>query len=121
MFSTDVIVKHFAQNLFSFEGVTCEMEFDGATNRAGTIKEIIFWLGLYDQFSFVHATMMPQSETLGETREFQTEAPPRILTPRYWGESRCRVAFTADKIPMPKSTNEPTTIQCVGTCARNAP
>jgi hypothetical protein len=64
VFSTDVIVKHFAQNLFSFEGVACEVEFNGATNRAGTIKEIIFRLGVYDQFRFVHRTMMPQPETL---------------------------------------------------------
>jgi hypothetical protein len=63
VFSADVIVKHFAQNLFTFEGIACEVEFDRAANRAGTIKEIIFWLGLYDQFRFIHATMMPQAGT----------------------------------------------------------
>jgi hypothetical protein len=51
--STEVIVKHFAQRLFTFEGVACEMESNGVAERAGPIKEIIFWLGLYGQLRFV--------------------------------------------------------------------
>jgi hypothetical protein len=37
------------------------MESNGVAEGAGTIKEIIFWLGLYDQLRFAHATIMPQS------------------------------------------------------------
>jgi hypothetical protein len=64
VFSTEVIVKHLAQNLFTFEGVACEVEFNGPANRAGTIKEIIFWFRIYDQFRFVHRTMMAQNRML---------------------------------------------------------
>lgn len=60
VFSTDVIVEHFAQHLLTFEAVACEMKLNGSAKRANTIEEIIFWLGLYDQFRFVHPTIMPQ-------------------------------------------------------------
>lgn len=56
-----MIVEHFAKKLFTFEGVAGEMESNGVAERAGTIKEIIGWFGLYDQLRFVHATIMPQS------------------------------------------------------------
>lgn len=61
VYSTEMIVKHFAKKLFTFEGVACEMESNGVAEGAGTIKEVIFWLGLYDQLRFAHATIMPQS------------------------------------------------------------
>jgi hypothetical protein len=55
-----MIIKHFAKNLLAFEGVACEMESDGVAEGAGTIKEVILWLGRYDQLCIVHATIMPQ-------------------------------------------------------------
>jgi hypothetical protein len=62
MYSAEVIIEHLAQKLFAFERVACEMEANGAADGAGTIKEIIFRLGIYDQPRVIHATMMPQSE-----------------------------------------------------------
>ena len=98
VFSADVIVKHFAQNLFTFEGVSCEMELDGAANRAGTIKEVIFWLGLYDQFCFVHATIMPQSgcwsETIARNTTVGTDEQSRHLAVRTRNHNHVTVRIT---------------------------
>jgi hypothetical protein len=44
VFTAEVMVEHFAQKLFSFESVARKVESNSGTDRAGTIKEIIFWL-----------------------------------------------------------------------------
>jgi hypothetical protein len=46
VFTAEMMVEHFAQKLFSFESVAREVESNGGADRASTIKEIIFWLGL---------------------------------------------------------------------------
>jgi hypothetical protein len=63
---TEMNVKHLAQKLFAFEGIACEVESNGMADRAGTIQEIIFWLGRYDQLRFAHTAIIhrwSESET----------------------------------------------------------